>query len=98
MSEAVERAARAMHPYTFDGPIVTPATLERRETLRGYARAAITALHPIDTGELVARLREDLALIPCQTKGPEDAESGCCAPCRARAERLSVTVPQDGPK
>jgi hypothetical protein len=41
----------------------------------------------------VVRLREELAAIPCQTNGPEDAESGCCATCRARAALRSN---QDG--
>lgn len=32
-------------------------------------------------------LLNELAAIPCQSKGLEDMEAGCCAPCRARAER-----------
>jgi hypothetical protein len=48
----------------------------------------------VQQGDFVTLSKEDadairqltLVFQPCETKGPEDAESGCCAPCRARAE------------
>ncbi len=33
----------------------------------------------------------DLCHRPCETKGPEDYEPGCCGPCRARAALKEAT-------
>jgi hypothetical protein len=37
--------------------------------------------------------KAELAKLPCETTGPEDAEVGCCGPCRARAELSTPIAP-----
>jgi len=57
---------------------------KRLEDMRDFCEGAVGTSRPHPNN--VARLcRDVLAALPCQTKGPEDAESGCCAPCRARS-------------
>jgi protein-disulfide isomerase-like protein with CxxC motif len=82
VDESLERVARIIAPHHCEG---------LSDTVRNIARAIREELasHPDE----VVRLREELAAIPCQTNGPEDAESGCCATCRARAALRSN---QDG--
>jgi hypothetical protein len=65
---------------------------DARQFCLRMADAAIASVPP----DVIVQRFIALTSMPCETQGPEDAESGCCAPCRARSLIASVPpVPID---
>jgi chromosome segregation ATPase len=66
------------------------------EGLRHFFESVRAAQDEAVRVELYGKILDRInAILPCETKGPEDLEPGCCRTCRARAA-LTKKEPSDG--